>query len=135
MKLSWSWRRKGPNFLFIKYHHMITKYRHTITKYHHIMTKYHHIMQHLIIRQLSRSIHIVVFYSFYDRDVHMQIWFLLTINQCRVSDTQMIVKARGLLVRKMCVFTSSWWIYRWFYTEWDDSGVYQINFGNVAIQT
>ena len=35
----------------------------------------------------------VNFHLFYDRAVDMQIWTLLIRNQCRVSDTQVTVKA------------------------------------------
>ena len=36
--------------------------------------------------------------EFYDGPVHMQIRVLLTRNQCKISDTQMTVKACGPLV-------------------------------------
>ena len=44
---------------------------------------------------------IVDFHLFYDRAVDIQIWALLTRSQCKVSDTQVTVKARGPLVEKM----------------------------------
>ena len=37
-------------------------------------------------------------YLFYDGPVDLQIWALLTKSQCRVSDTQMNVKAGGPFV-------------------------------------
>ena len=40
---------------------------------------------------------IIDFHLFYDRAVDIQIWALLTRSQCKVSVTQVIVKARGLL--------------------------------------
>ena len=49
--------------------------------------------------QLSSAV--VDFYLFYDGDVDMQIWVLQTMNKGRASDTQVIVKACGPLVRKM----------------------------------
>ena len=39
----------------------------------------------------------VVFYLFYDGAADMQIWALLTRSQCRVSDTQVTIKALGPL--------------------------------------
>ena len=41
---------------------------------------------------------IVDFYLFYNGVVDMKIWALLTRSQCKVSDTQVTVKACGLLV-------------------------------------
>ena len=41
---------------------------------------------------------VVEFYLFYDGAVDMQIWASLTRRLCRVSDTQVIGKARGPLV-------------------------------------
>ena len=55
--------------------------------------------------------------------VDMQISILMTRNQCRVSNTQVTIKAFGPLVRKKCVLRSSWGIDQWFYTKWDDAGV------------
>ena len=40
---------------------------------------------------------IVDFYLFYDGSDELQIWTLLTRNQCWVSDTQVIINARGPL--------------------------------------
>ena len=40
----------------------------------------------------------MVFYSFYDGAVDMQIWVLLTRSQCKVSDSQVTVKACGHLI-------------------------------------
>ena len=42
---------------------------------------------------------IVDFYLFYDGAVDIQIWALLTRSQCKVSDTQVTVKACGPLVK------------------------------------
>ena len=42
---------------------------------------------------------IVDFHSFYDGAVDKQIWALLTRSQCKVSDTQVTVKACGPLVK------------------------------------
>ena len=41
---------------------------------------------------------IVDFYFFFDVDVDIQIWALLTRSQCRVSDAQVTVEACGPLV-------------------------------------
>ena len=41
---------------------------------------------------------IVDFHLFYDGAVDIQIWALLTRSQCKVSDTQVTVKACGPLV-------------------------------------
>ena len=41
---------------------------------------------------------IVVFHLFYDGAIDIQIWALLTRSQCKVSDTQVTVKACGPLV-------------------------------------
>ena len=43
---------------------------------------------------------IVDFHLFYDEDVDIQIWPLLTKSQCKVSDTQVTIKACGPLVDK-----------------------------------
>ena len=43
---------------------------------------------------------IVDFHLFYDGAVDIQIWALLTRSQCKVSDTQVTVKACGPLVVK-----------------------------------
>lgn len=40
---------------------------------------------------------IINFYLFYDGAVNMQIWVLLTRNHCRLSDTQITIKACGSL--------------------------------------
>ena len=51
------------------------------------------------------SFTIVDFHLLYDGAVGMQIWALLTRSQCRVSDTQLTVKASGLLVKFYhCIF-------------------------------
>ena len=55
---------------------------------------------------------IVDFYLFYDGPVNMQIWILLTINQCKIFFV------------KMSVITSSGWIDRSFWTERDHVGGY-----------
>ena len=49
-----------------------------------------------IIMLLSNAI--VDFYLFYDGVLHMQIWVPLTRSQCKVSDTQVTLKACGSLV-------------------------------------
>ena len=54
-----------------KCHHIMTKYHHIMTMYHHMMTEY--IIEHLIIRQLWRSIAIFDFYVFYDEDFEIHI--------------------------------------------------------------
>ena len=38
---------------------------------------------------------LLIFYLFFDVPVDMQIWVPLKRNQCRLSDTQVTVKARG----------------------------------------
>ena len=43
---------------------------------------------------------IVDFHLFYDGAVDIQIWALLTRGQCKVSDTQVTVKAHGPLVMR-----------------------------------
>ena len=42
---------------------------------------------------------IVDFHLFYDGAVDIQIWAFLTRSQCKVSDTQVTVKADGPLVK------------------------------------
>ena len=49
-----------------------------------------------VLMQLSSAI--VDFYLFYDGLVDMQIWVLQTRSQCRVSVTQVTIKACGPLV-------------------------------------
>ena len=59
---------------------------------------------------------IVEFHLFYDGAVDIQIWALLTRSQCKVSDTQVTVKACGPLVFKQITISSISFLFRSFIT-------------------
>ena len=52
------------------------------------------------------------FFKFYDAPVDMQIWAPLTRSQCRISDTQVTVKAHELLVSLATFMPMIWSIHK-----------------------
>ena len=61
-----------------------------------IVLEYNSYIEYIVMMLLSDTI--VDFHLFYDGAVDIQIWALLTRSQCKVSDTQVTVKACGPLV-------------------------------------
>ena len=53
---------------------------------------------------------IVDFHLFYDWAVDIQIWALLTRSQCKVSDSQVTVKACGPLVWQAMITKNLFWL-------------------------
>ena len=53
---------------------------------------------------------IVNFYLFYNGDIDMQIWFLLTWNLCKVSAAQVTVNICGPIIHRDVCYLKSWLI-------------------------
>ena len=81
---------------------------HIVNMYYHLLYQYTtHWLKLCLGIMLLLSYIIADFHLYYDWTVDIQIWALLTRSQCKVSDTQVTVKACGALVFQFLVISKN----------------------------